>query len=271
MKNFKDFLLIYRNRANITQEDLATAIGVTKLTITNWEKGQYRPKDRTNVLKMAKCFNLTEEATNEFLKAADFKPEYLFVDLPLARTLFTSYIEGLFDKLSQSNNLPVILLLSQANWAEPPCREALLTQARKIYSPNNVLHIWPLSCLSDNVNKFFSSLGNQCGFSDVKDDSDFQQALKKRLEDTDELFLLVSRFEQSTPSLGKGLAHLIRSLSDEYSHRFHLILCGGEQLERLKYVEGELSLLNIAHDQRWPEPSLSEVKALAEYRFNQLR
>jgi hypothetical protein len=270
-KEFTDLLEKYTDDVNITAKALAEAIGVHEQTMKNWRCYENSPRERTKVLKMAQIFNLTEEATNEFLQAAGFKPEYLFVDLPLARSIFTDSIGGLFGKLSQSNGPPVMLLLSQANWAEPPCREALLAQARRIYSPNNVLHIWPPSNLSGNVKKYFSSLGKQCGFSDVEDDSDFQQALENRLEDSDELFLLVSRFEQGAQSLGEQLARMLRSLSDQHARRLHLILCGGEKLERLKYEGGELSLLNIAVDERWPEIGCSEVKALAKYRFNDLR
>jgi len=270
-KEFTDLLIRYTGNSGITATYLAEAIGVKKLTMTNWRTGKYLPRERTKVLKMAQKFNLTEEATNEFLEAAGFKPEYIFVDSPLAKRLFTDDIQRVFNDTLSRLTYPVVLLLNQADWAQPPCREAVLAQARKIYSSNNVLHIWQISCLSGNVNKYFSSLGKQCGFSDVKDDSDFQLSLENRLKNTDELFLLVSRFEQGAQSLGEQLAHILRSLSDKYARRLHIILCGGEKLERLKYGEGELSLLNIAEDKRWPEIGLSEVKALAEYRFNDLQ
>jgi transcriptional regulator with XRE-family HTH domain len=267
-KEFTDLLNKYTDEANITAKALAGAIGVAESTMKKWRCYENSPRERTKVLAMAKCLNLTEEATNEFLKAAGFKPEYIFVDLPLAKSIFTEDIRGVFNNTLPRLTYPVILLLNQADWAQPPpCREALLAQARRIYSPNNVLHIWPPSSLSGNVNKYFSSLGKQCGFPKVKDDSDFQQVLENRLEDTDELFLLVSRFEQGAQSLGEQLAHILRTLSDQYAHRLHIILCGGEKLERLKYGEGELSLLDHAKDERWAEIGLSEVKALAEYRF----
>ncbi|RKZ76052.1 MAG: hypothetical protein DRR19_28930 [Candidatus Parabeggiatoa sp. nov. 1] len=271
-KEFTDLLNKYTDEANITAKALAGAIGVSESTMKKWRCYENSPRKRENVLAMAKCLNLTEAATNEFLKAAGFKPEYIFVDLPLAKRIFTEDIRGVFNHTLPRLTYPVILLLNQADWAQPPCREALLAQARKIYPPNNVLHIWLPSSLGAYVNKLFSSLGKQCGFSEVEDDSDFEQALGNRLKNsTDELFLLVSRFEQGAQSLGEQLAHILRSLSDQYAQRLHLILCGGEKLERLKYGEGELSLLNIAEDKRWPELGLSEVKALAKYRFNDLR
>jgi len=68
-----------------------------------------------------------------------FDKEYVLSE-DLAGAIFVEFIRELFTNLLHRNP-PVMLLLTQANWGEPPFREALLTQARKIFSPNEVLHI----------------------------------------------------------------------------------------------------------------------------------
>ena len=75
------------------------------------------------------------------------------------------------------------------------------------------------------------------------------------------LFCLVSRFEQGTPALRETLAGILRSLSEMHSGRLHLLLCGGEALADLKYRSGDMSLLNIAQVNHWPEPTLADLIA----------
>jgi len=193
-----------------------------------------------------------------------------YVDLPQA--LFREYIQGVFARLSRKKP-PVMLLLTQAGWGEPPLRDALLVQATRQYSPENVLHIQPPYSLGAKLNEYFSDLGEQCGFDGVEDDIGFEFALKKRLDDTpNPLFLLVSCFEQGEPSLRENLAVRLRSLSDEsrYCQRLHIILCGGEELQKLKYEKGDLSLLNHATVEHWPEFGRDEVYALRDDRFKGL-
>jgi len=163
-----------------------------------------------------------------------------------------------------------MLLLSQAHVGEPPLREALLTQAKMFYAPENVLHIHPPYSTHANVTTYFAALGRQCHLADVKDDYDFEYALQMRLEQSEGLFLLISRFEQGVSALRKQLAGLLRSLSDNYTHQLRVIFCGGEKLAQLKYQQGDMSLLNIAVDKRWPELSCQEVYALRDQYFKKL-
>ncbi len=79
-----------------------------------------------------------------------------------------------------------------------------------------------------------------------------------------------SRFEQGAPIPRRQLAQLLRSKvedNENYSRRLHIMLCGGETLEYLKYKDGELSLLNLAEAERWPELVCDEVYALCHERF----
>lgn len=51
---------IYRNKHNITQEELAKAVGVTRQTIIAVEKGNYTPSVLL-AIKIAKYFKTTTE------------------------------------------------------------------------------------------------------------------------------------------------------------------------------------------------------------------
>ncbi len=268
MPTFAELLTKYMRRIRASGNALAEEIGSTRETVLKWMHGDSKPSQKScpQIQKGANFLRLTEQESNLFLKAAGCAEPYL--DLP--QTLFREYIPGLFARLSRKNP-PVMLLLTQAGWGEPPLRDALLVQATKQYSPENVLHIQPP--YSAKLNEYFSDLGEQCGFNGVEDDSGFEFALKKRLDDNPKpLFLLVSRFEQGVPSLRENLAGLLRSLSDEsrYCQRLHIILCGGEELQKLKYEKGDLSLLNHATVEHWPEFGRDEVYALRDDRFKGL-
>jgi hypothetical protein len=184
----------------------------------------------------------------------------------LVGDIFKDYIQELFKKLSQTHPYPIMLLLTQTFWDELPCRKAILLKAEKIYSPENVLHIKPPYSSSEDENEYFADLGQQCGEC-VKDGYGFEKWLKQRLKVTYPLFLLVSRFEQGASSLNKHLAGIIRNISEDTPNRLHVILWGGKKLADLKYQEGDLSLLNFAEVEYWPELGLEEIKARGKQHF----
>lgn len=271
---FAQLLTKYMRRIRASSNDVAKEIGVNRLTIINWKKDSMPgKKNRDKVVACAKYLRLTDEETNDFLKAASFLEEYVLTG-DLAEAIFVDYIQRLFIKLSQLNPYPVMLLLTQANWDEPPCRNAILARAKQIYLPENVLHIHPPVSLTVDSDSYFAHLGKQCEMECVKNDYDFENVLKNRVEKTNKtnpLFLLVSRFEQGVPSLGKHLANIIRDISETYPNRFHVMLCGGEQLAALKYQNGSLSLLNFAKDEHWPELGIAEVKEWCNHRFKEVQ
>jgi hypothetical protein len=275
MSSFAELLKKYMRRIRVGVHNLGAEIGRCHETVNNWRNGQAMPGRAScpNVQDAAKFLRLTTPEKVLFLKAAGCSEAEMYVELPEA--IFRDYIRGLFVKLVKLSGRkpPVMLLLTQAGWDDPPCRNALLIQAEKKYGPENVLHIQPPPAdLSQDVDRCFSYMGAQLGFENVKDALSFSQALDTQVKKTDTLFLLVSRFEQGVPLLRQQLAKVLRSLIDNDSHRrLHIIVCGGETLESLKYKEGKLSLLNIAEDERWPaELGRDEVYAWRNDRFKEL-
>ena len=56
--NFAACLRMYRARADITQAELASKVGVDAQSIVNWEKGAYMPSLRTTV-KLADALGIS--------------------------------------------------------------------------------------------------------------------------------------------------------------------------------------------------------------------
>lgn len=57
-KNFRNNLINLRNKQNITQDELALKIGVTRQAISKWERGEGLP-DLYNITELAKALNVT--------------------------------------------------------------------------------------------------------------------------------------------------------------------------------------------------------------------
>ena len=269
---FANLLTRFMRRIRASDHDVAVEIGCSDQTVNRWRHGEAMPGRRScpNVQDAAKFLRLTKQETYLFLTAAGCSEADMYLDLPEA--IFRGHINSLFVKLvelSIRNNPPVMLLLSQAGWDQPPSRKALLVQAENKYGSENVLHIQPPPAddlTEEGVDNCFSYMGAQLEFENVTNALSFSQAVKARLEQTDKLFfVLVSRFEQGAPLLRQQLAKLLRALIDTYQPRLHMLLCGGETLEELKYRNGKLSLLNIAKDERWPEIGRNEVSALLRH------
>ncbi len=103
-------------------------------------------------------------------------------------------------------------------------------------------------------------LAAQCGLDDAASDTAFEAALARRLQQPGALFCLVSRFEQGAAGPRDVLAGILRSLSEMHSGKLHLLICGGAALADLKYQGGDLSLLNIAASEHWPELSVEDLQ-----------
>ncbi len=82
-----------RARPQLSQLRLAEKIGVSRLTVLNWEQGSYLPKTRPMVLDVAKHLALNDQERDELLAAAFFhpqgaEPEPSFWSVPLHRNAY---------------------------------------------------------------------------------------------------------------------------------------------------------------------------------------
>ncbi len=264
---FSDLLIQYMRRIRASAAGVAAEIGLSREAVNNWRNGYSRPskRHRDKLVACANYLRLTEEETNGLLAAAGFEPEYLSATTD--NVVAQDHAKVVLEKLGAVGSYPIMLLLSQASWGQLPIRDELLAQARHLYGAEKVLHIRPPYSLSTDAAEYFGALGMQCDFGPTDSDFAFEGALLQQLQRrTEPLFVMVSRFEQGLPELRTQLAGILRSLSEENPGRLHLLLCGGEQLAELKYAGGDLSLLNIAVTETWPELTVSDVQRLAQQR-----
>ncbi len=260
MNSFANLLKQHINRIGASSYWLGNRIGVSSQTINNWRNSKSMPHKKDGVVQCAHYLRLDEQETNAFLKAAGFGEAFL----ELHEQIYSDYLKDLFKRLKNLHQ-PVMLLLTQAGWGEPPCRKALLAKAEHIYGANNVLHLQPPYSLEEDTNSYFKHLGMQCGFDNVEDAADFEYELKSRLEESP-IFLMVSRLEQGETEQREKLAGILRNICEIYDdRRLHVILAGGEKLASLKYEQGSMSLLNIAKEEHWHELTLKDASILFQY------
>lgn len=268
---FSTLLSLYMRRIRASASGVATEIGLSREAVNNWRNGLSlpSPRSRERLLACARYLRLSETETDRLLQAAGFAREFPLQSGRQGQVPFGAFIDELFARLARLQPYPIMLLLAQAHWGQPPFRQELLARASSLCGEASVLHIQPPYSVSSAGSDYFAAIGRQCGFADVTSDYEFEAALERRLLAGERLFCLVSRFEQGTPELREVLAGILRSLSEMHSGRLYLLLCGGEALADLKYRSGDLSLLNIAQVCHWPEPSLEDLCDLAARRWPQ--
>ncbi|WP_431597807.1 helix-turn-helix domain-containing protein [Stenotrophomonas sp.] len=250
---------------------VAAEIGISREAVNNWRAGTSRPsrRHRDRVLACANYLRLTEAECNALLQSVGFEPEFPVEPasiLPVVDTVagpVPATVMRVFDRLQGLRPYPVSLLLTQAHWGQPPEREAILAEAAARYGQDRVLHLQPPFRAGEGDQDYFALLAAQCGLDGVTSDAGFEMALARRLQESGALFCLVSRFEQGAPGPRDVLAGILRSLSEMYSGKLHLLICGGAALADLKYQGGDLSLLNIAATETWPELGLDDLRRSA--------
>lgn len=72
---FGELLGFYRARANITQQQFAALMNVSRNSIANWETSNYPPRSQDLVLRLADALNLTKEEREAFILAASFSAD----------------------------------------------------------------------------------------------------------------------------------------------------------------------------------------------------
>ncbi len=269
---FADLLSRHMRRIRASAGGVATEIGISREAVNNWRAGTSRPsrRHRDRVLACANYLRLTESESNALLQSAGFEPEYPAEGTsdgegapePVAASV-PAPVAALFDRLQQLRPYPVALLLTQAHWGQPPERAAMLAEAARRYGGDRVLHLQPPFRAGVGDQDYFALLAAQCGLEGVESDAAFEVALARRLQQPGPLFCLVSRFEQGAAGPRDVLAGILRSLSEMHSGKLHLLICGGAALADLKYQGGDLSLLNIAATEVWPELGVDDLRRTA--------
>lgn len=261
---FPQLLSRYMRRIRASAADVGAEIGLSRESVNNWRNGDAQParKARDKVLACARYLRLTESETNGLLQAADFAPEFAVEHVAAMASVSSDAppsVRRVFERLHALRPYPILMLLCPAHLGQPPLRADILAEAQRRFGAEQVLHLQPPYSLAADAAAYFRAVAAQCGLAGVDSDFAFESVLAERLRGSRPLFCLVSRFEQGDPQQRECLAGILRSLSEMHSGRLYLLICGGAALADLKYRGGDLSLLNIALAERWPEAVVTDL------------
>lgn len=267
ISEFPQLLSSHMRRIRASAAGIASEIGMSREAINNWRNGDALPsrKHRDKVLATARYLRLSESETNQLLAAVGFEAEFPG-DAAVSAGAAPTAVADVLDRLQQLRPYPILMLLSQAHVGQPPEREAMLVEARRRYGVDAVLHLQPPYSLNTDAATYFAAIATQCGMPAITSDHAFEAALGRRLQSLGRLFCLVSRFEQGDAQQREVLAGILRSLSEMHSGQLHLLICGGEALSDLKFQGGDLSLLNIATAEVWPDLQAPDLQSMAQRR-----
>ncbi|HRJ54568.1 MAG TPA: toll/interleukin-1 receptor domain-containing protein [Candidatus Thiothrix moscowensis] len=171
-----------------------------------------------------------------------------------------SFVEDIFTYVD--GGMPV-MVLAQEGFNTQHYAQALKEKAESRYGENNVLHIFPPASLKASSDQYFARLGKQCGFAaDIASSWEWSEAMEQRLLDGDELFLLVTGFENGAEDARRDLAGELRGLIEAHPLEFRLVMIGGERLAAMKYEHGAMSFLNKLEEVPLPSVCMEDVRAL---------
>ncbi len=125
-----------------------------------------------------------------------------------------------------------------------------------------MLHIFPPNSTRVDGGAYFGRLARQCYLENpVSDSWQWAEALAERLDTGNEIFLLVSGFENGADESRDELAGELRQLNERYP-ALNIVMMGSRRLAALKYAHGSMSLLNIAEEMPIPEPDPRDLSQI---------
>lgn len=179
-----------------------------------------------------------------------------------------SFVEDIFTYVD--GGMPV-MVLAQEGFNTQHYAQALKEKAEMRYGKSNVLHLFPPASLKASNDQYFARLGKQCGFeADVASSWDWLAAMEQRLLQGDELFLLVTGFENGAEDARQEWSMELRGLLEKYPLEVRLVIIGGERLAAMKYEHGAMSFLNKLEEVPLPSVCIEDIRALYLARHNGL-
>ena len=143
--------------------------------------------------------------------------------------------------------------------------------AKDYFSEEFVFSIHPPTNEYITQSKYFSKLAKQCNFSeDIEDGDEFVELLSEKME-TDNIFLLISEFENGSDKYRKELAFALRPLLESYSeYSCTIVIFGRKKLKRLSLEENEygISPLNFFEELLLPTPTVEDYKQIERIKYN---
>jgi hypothetical protein len=159
---FSQLLSAHMRRIRASAGSVATEIGMSRESVNNWRNGDAMPssKHRDRVVACASYLRLTESETNALLDAAGFEPEYP-AQQAVAEGPFAATVHDVFERMDRLMPYPILMLLSQAHWGQPPFRDAFIAEAARRFGASSVLHLQPPYSLAVEPVEYFRAIGEQ--------------------------------------------------------------------------------------------------------------
>ena len=150
-------------------------------------------------------------------------------------------------------------------------KDKIFYLAKDKYSKQSIFSIQPPSKIDISEAKYFSKLGKQCGFEEkIEDSMDFIEVLEERLAYQD-IFLLISEFENGSDEHRQAFALALRPLfENSYNYNLYAIIFGRKKLASLRFVENEygISPLNYFEEYLLPLPTIEDYKEIEKTEKN---
>ena len=113
-------------------------------------------------------------------------------------------------------------------------------------------------------------MAKQCHLEgDISESWHWSEALSQKLDSGQDVFVLVTGFENGPDESRGELAGELRQLNERYP-LLRLVMMGGQRLAALKYANGDMSLLNIAEELPIPQLANRDLYDLFGQQYPQL-
>ncbi|MFI0398314.1 MAG: toll/interleukin-1 receptor domain-containing protein [Thiolinea sp.] len=187
-------------------------------------------------------------------------PKPLSTQAPILAAKQRNFVETIFNYLDQS--LP-IMVLAQEGFSTQHYVQALKTKALQRYGAQHFIHLFPPTSTQVNQADYFARLAQQAGLQGTIHASwQWADALEQRLQQGQELFVLVTGFENGAEASRREFASELRGLLERYPYELHLLILGGERLAAMKYEQGALSFLNKLEEIHLPSVCIEDLKSI---------
>lgn len=112
LPSFGTVLKGFRIKRCLTQQQLATKLGVRRNTVGNWERGDYLPANKAQVLELARHLHLNEQETRQLLEAS-LTALAPYWSVPLPRNPYFSGREEVLEALHTQLGIAQAVALTQ--------------------------------------------------------------------------------------------------------------------------------------------------------------
>jgi transcriptional regulator with XRE-family HTH domain len=114
LSSFGELLKAFRKRRHLTQQQLASFIGVHRSAIVRWEQGDSLPQSKALVLELARCLKLDDQETREILEAS-LTALAPYWSVPLPRNPFFTGREEILEALHAQLGTDRTVALTQSS------------------------------------------------------------------------------------------------------------------------------------------------------------